>query len=136
MSKYSVLQAQRNGQPVIIVVDNELDDRDGPSFPSLLTVRLPMRSFDPTTGLCDQPESARLDGIEDSLLSALEASEYRLVGHVTGNGAREIVIYVRDPESVKNKLKRALSNVGETSASVDTGRDPNWDYYHQFPLSR
>lgn len=114
MPGYTVLQAQRNQQPVIIVVNNELaHERERPRFPYLISIELAMRSPDPKTGLCDQPESARLDGIEDEVLSALDTDEYRLIGHITGNGAREVLIYSRDSISVPDELRLALIKSGK-----------------------
>jgi hypothetical protein len=89
---FTVLEATRFGQPVIIVFDAALDEnRDRAQYPWLLTVQLPMRRPN-ASGLCDQAESAHLDGLEDRLLAGLDASEYRSIGHVTGNGRREVLV--------------------------------------------
>ena len=102
---FQLIQAQRFGQQVLILVDIALDpDRDGPVFPWLVTVRIPMRNSN-AEGLCDQAELSRSDQVEDQLLSILNDEDYRLLGHVTGNGRREILLYVREPDAVIAKLK-------------------------------
>ena len=128
MPKYRVLEATRHGLPVIIVVDDSLKlDPNRASFPELLTIRLPLRSFDQSTGLCDQPESARLDLVEDALLFSLDHSRYRHVGHVTGNGAREVLLYVDNADSMIVPIQSALDAAGEPSATVSVRDDPDWE---------
>lgn len=132
-SRYQVIQAERNGQPFFIVIDAALDPaRDAPCFPWLLTVSLPIRDPD-SSGLCDQPESERLDEVEDRLLDSLEDVEHRYVGHVTGNGRREVLVYVSDREEVKAKLKEAAALLGEPLEFTEEC-DPEWEFYSQFPL--
>src|SRR5689334_15513911 len=130
---FQLIQAQRFGQPVVILVDMALDpERDGAAFPWLLTVRIPMRNPN-AAGLCDQAESSRLDQVEDQLLSSLNDEDYRFLGHVTGNGRREILLYVRDPDAIIPKLNETLVRIGETSGELSKNYDPKWEYYSQFP---
>jgi len=133
MPKYRILEASHNGRPAIIVVDDSLAlEADRPSFPYLMTIRLPLRSFDRSTGLCDRPESARLDGVEDALFSLLDRTQYRYLGHVTSNGVREILLYVADGESMIGPVQKALASAGEDAATITLRGDPKWDYYQQF----
>jgi hypothetical protein len=129
---FTVLRATRFGQPVIIVIDAALDvDRDRTQYPWLLTIQLPMR-LPNAAGLCDQAESARLDGLEDSLLGGLAASEYRSIGHVTGNGKREVLLYVRNWGAVSENIRAILKSMGEALPEIEETHDPNWEYYCQF----
>jgi hypothetical protein len=129
---FTLLQATRFGQPVIIVFDAALDENhDRAQYPWLLTVQLPMRHPN-ASGLCDQAESGRLDDLEDRLLASVDVPEYRAVGHVTGNGKREVLLYVSDPRAVSEKLRAILTTLGENSAEIEETRDSDWDYYHQF----
>lgn len=130
---YQVIKAQRFGQPVLIVIDASLDpEAHASAFPWLLTVRVAMRFVD-FTGLCSRSESGRLDEVEDRLLEALTTDQHRYVGHVTGNGNREVLMYVNDPETVVERLNKALPATGEDSVEIERQHDPRWEYYRQFP---
>lgn len=130
---FQIIRAQRSGHPVVIMVDASLEPvRDATTFPWLLTVRVPMRRRSPE-GLCDQAEASRLNDVEDHLLGKLDDEESRFVGHVTGNGRREVLLYVREADTAIAKINQGLLGLEEASVEVLKSHDPNWDYYRQFP---
>lgn len=130
--EFNVIQARRDGQPVLIVIDCALQpESDAATYPWLLIVTIPMRGAN-SAGLCNQTESSRLDEVEDTLLSVLEERDYRYAGHITGNARREILLYVADHEDVTAKLNKALAQTGEPRIEVVSKHDPMWDHYRQF----
>jgi len=129
---FQIIQARRFGQPVIILVDAGLDvTRDAGRFPYLLTIHAPMRNPN-AMGVSSPAESERLDEVEDRLLAGLGDDEYRFAGHVTGNGRREVMIYVADPDRVLERLAGRLAEIGSPDTKVEKVHDPNWEHYLQF----
>ena len=84
-------------------------------------------------GLCDTSRVVAVGSGRGSAFVILNNKDYRLLGHVTGNGRREILLYVREPDAVIAKLKGILSQIGEASGELFKSYDPNWEYYLQFP---
>jgi Family of unknown function (DUF695) len=132
---FAVLRAERDRKPALIVVDQGLDpERDSRRYPSLLTIRLPIR-LPGTDGLCTQEESERLNQVEDSLLEALDPNDFRYVGHVTWNGSRDILIYVRDPHASVSKLHAPAGRLGLAPIEIAEQEDPDWEEYSQFRIA-
>lgn len=132
--KFAVLRAERDRKPALIVVDQGLDpDRDSRKYPWLLTIRLPIRRPG-TDGLCSQGESERLNQVEDSLLAALDPKEFRYVGHVTWNGSRDILIYLRDPHASLSKLHAQAARLRLADLEIEEQEDPDWEEYSQFRI--
>jgi hypothetical protein len=127
---FSVIRAKRAGRDAIIVVDTALDaDRLAVAFPSLVEMTLPIRRPN-RFGLCDDVESERLGDVEDRVLGVLRDDEYRYVGRVTWNGSRDILIYVRDPESVVTKLQAEAERIRPAQAvRFEKKLDATWEAY-------
>ena len=130
---FTVLQATRDGSPFLIVLDTGLNpDGEQQKFPSLLTVSIPIAAPDPK-GLPDLDESERLNRVEDILLSGFSDADYRYVGHITGAGIRDILIYVADPHAAVASLNSQLQHVDEATSkvTVKTADDPGWSRYRR-----
>jgi hypothetical protein len=130
--RFMVLSAMRDGLPALIAVNTALNKECSKGFPWLITITLPMAEVAPN-GLCSDAESSRLDWVEDRLLRDTEKLEQRYLGRVTWNGAREVLIYVRDPEAYTGALRQQIdSDLGFAGIQIAQEHDANWSLLHQF----
>jgi Family of unknown function (DUF695) len=136
MGTFNVLQATRDGLPALLIIDTGLNpDIEQQKFPWLITISVPIAIPD-SKGLCDQSESERLNGVEDTLLSGLSEDDYRYIGHITWNGIRDVLIYVENSETAVERLNKQLESVNDptTKVKVTTTHDPEWKQYRRFPI--
>jgi len=84
-------------------------------------------------GLPAPPTAAQLDALNARLCTLLAAcGRGRLVGTITINGRRELVIYTAAAEELRRAARALQDQFPELELQLTVMRDPDWTVFRQF----
>ena len=130
--RYQFIEATKNGLPAHLLVNTALGENDeSQTYPWLLTVTFPFFQTN-QLGLCSKEESDRLYDCEDLFLDQLQPQQYRYLAHVSWNGARDMLIYVAEPDVILEKFTSVMAKIPYKELKVQKQHDPDWMTRHQF----
>jgi hypothetical protein len=130
---WSVLEAQKNGRPLIVRYRGERPNDIVPTdYPFLLSATWGYQTANPA-GLPSEQDQELMSRFEDALESALESSgSAHLMVVLTGNGERDWLWYSRGEEDSMRLVNQALKGHKPYPVQFSVQRDPKWRAYTQF----
>lgn len=124
---WSVAEGQHNGKPLVIRFRQ--DFREHPDLSAYSQRVLVKWSFQSdNSGMPDGETSFAMGEFEDRLVEAFEGDlSAVLTAVITNDGARQWLLYAKDPEIVEQRLAK----LRDASFEADSRADPEWEFLYQ-----
>ena len=135
-NQWSVAQAERNGQPLLIRYRSQRPAGVKPaSYPCLISATWSYQANE--VGLPASEETERMaqfeDAVDDALASVLEVSPSAyLMVVLTGNGERDWLWYSREEAETMRQVNQALKGHKPYPVQFAVQQDRTWRAYAQF----
>ncbi len=125
--RFAVVETELDGHRVIVNVDMGLSDYPSKGeYPWLLSLSTKLKSVD-QNGLPTKRESLELNTWEDVVeKEILASSSFEYVGRVTWNGYRELLYYLKSPESAVKSLQSLIDQKTTRPFAFRCQRDDGW----------
>lgn len=125
--RFAVMEMNLDGHRVIVNVDMSLSDYPNKvEYPWLLSLSTKLKSTD-QNGLPTKRESLDLNEWEDVVeREMLASSSFEYVGRVTWNGYRELLYYLKSPESAVKSLQSMIDQKTTRPFAFRCQRDDGW----------
>ncbi|MBI5352342.1 MAG: DUF695 domain-containing protein [Chloroflexi bacterium] len=132
-SKWSILQGQNNGKPMIVRRNTSAKQlSSNPEFAYRVGFAIPLLAPN-EVGLPTNEETASLNQIEDELSVQLEKDKASiLVLSITTGGMREFVFYTKDSQMVEKVVIDVRSKFSSHEIQYYVEEDKKWSVYKQF----
>lgn len=132
-SKWSILQGQNNGKPMIVRRnDSAKQISSNPEFMYRIGFAIPLLAPN-EAGLPSNEEMASLNQIEDELSGQLEKERNSIqVLSITTSGMREFVFYTKDSKIVEKVINDVRSRFPSHEIQYYVEEDKKWSVYRQF----
>ena len=117
-----------DGKPLVGIMDarryRTFSDRS--SFPWLLELHIQMKAERPD-GMPAGDELETLNGFEDALVAGLKrVATIHAIGHLTGDGLREVYCYLAEPDVVHAYLAELRRHQQIREFEYRITNDPDW----------
>ena len=126
-----------DGKPLFGVVDSEKYESfsEQSSFPWLLVIHIAMERSTEDGLPTDDEELATLDRFETEILAALaRATTIHNIGHITGDGSREVYCYLAGPKTPHDVLSEMTRHKQVREFQYSIKEDPAWELAAEWGL--
>jgi len=126
-----------DGKPLFGVVDSQKYETfsEHSSFPWLLKIHIAMERTTEDGLPADDEELATLDRFENEVLAALtSAMTIHNIGHVTGDGSREVYCYVAAPKAAHEVLSEMTRHEHVREFQYSIKEDSTWELAAEWGL--
>jgi hypothetical protein len=129
---YFAATGEQEGNPVIYRSMQSVPEGEKEAdFPTLINIYWPFEKEE-NNGMPDQNTSERQIIFEDAIASLDVNGMSHLMLVVTGNGRKEWIWYVKDPNEWMGKLNVLLAGHDVYPIQIEMENDPEWSTYHNF----
>jgi hypothetical protein len=125
--QFSLLKGEMNGRPFFAIIASDLKTYPPKSkFPWFLSLSTPL--IGPTAdGLPQGEDFDALNAWEDEMETQVaKLGKYFYVGHVNGNGSREVLFYLEKPEPIVTALTRVRDSHSTRRFDFHCEKDKEW----------
>jgi hypothetical protein len=132
--KFSVVQAEKNGKPILGTINQSYKNYDKKKqYPWCLRITIGLEKYQ-SNGLPEGDETAIATGQEDSILEGIKSLETaHYVGHIFNDGFLDLYIYLPDPKKVHAYLQARIEKKDHVRSFVyEIKEDSDWEQVKAF----